>query len=363
MNGVELLKQVPGTDDEKTLTLLDAYVLQITSKMDALRQGRKPHDHSEWNWASEIHHPCLKNLTHCRRDWENRQIMDLHGVYRTEEGQDQEWKIKKWLGDVGCELSRSQESFTWERYKIKGKIDGMLPIDIRDEEGNQIILPGEYAQFKEAPTEVKSIGPQFWNSTKTIEELKGHKKFWINKIPSQLNLYLVMSGIPFGFIILKTWGKKARILPMMIDYDLAELDISKAEKVNAHYEAGTYPEPMPFDATVCAMCDFNHICQPLKAQTNLVEISEIDEVELELYLELEDQKKQAQASFNEMEEKLIGDEEKPGKYFGKNAISGAIEIVTKTTTRKSYPGIPLEVKKPYEKENTKTKTTIRRINQ
>lgn len=342
--------------EEILYTHLNEIAAEMSAKLDAERPAREPSNHLERNWASEIHHPCLKNLVHCRVDWKQRQAMDIDGRWRVEEGTDKEWMVKKWLGNIGFELSQSQRYFSTddvglEKYKnlhISGKIDGANPLNR--------ILPEPFASLKEVPTEIKTTSPHYWQSTETIEDLKRHPKFWINKIPSQLNTYLVFMGLPGGFIILATFGKKLRILPMLFDPELWKHDKSRIEKVNAHVEAGTYPEPIPYDTTVCGMCDFNHLCTPLKS-TDIIDESEINEMELQIYLEEEERAK----NFEKLKADLIGNIEKPGKYFGKSAFCGDIEISTTKSMRYKYPGIPKEVKKPYEVDYELVQTSIKRI--
>jgi hypothetical protein len=231
---------------------------------------------------------------------------------------------------------------------ISGKIDGMSPLKRK--------LPEPFSHLREAPAEVKTVNPNYWNSTKTVEDLKRHPKFWINKIPSQLNIYLAFTKSPGGFLIIVTFGKKPRILPMLFDQDLWDHDQAVARKVNAHVEAGTYPEPIPFDSTICGMCDFNHICQPIRP-TKMSQIDPLDIFKLEMYLEL----KEARDKFNDLHRELIGTMEKPGKYFGQDGILEDIEISTTRSMRKKYPGIPAEAKKPYEVEYELIQTKIERM--
>lgn len=351
-------KAIEQTSQEQILHAeFNDIAIEISSKLDAERQGnREPWDHSHYNWASEIHHPCKKFLVHCRIDWRERQIMDIDGEWRVEEGNDKEWKAKKMLGDIGFELKESQRKYTtddsglkrFNNLKISGRIDGLLPLNRK--------LPEPFDSFQEIPAEVKSISPHYWQSTKTIEDLKRHPKFWINKIPSQLNTYCMFKDWPGGLLILITFGKKPRILSMLFDEELWEEDKRRVIEVNKHVKANAYPAPIPFDATVCGMCDFNHICQPLKS-TNIIELQDIDEIELEMYLELKDQHKQYEA----MKKELIGDMKKPGKYFGKEAFINDIEIKTKKSIRKKYPEMPKEIKEPYEVEYELIQTSIERI--
>lgn len=348
--------ETPETREEILCLSLNKVVAEISARLDEERKPWPPSDHSQNNWSSEIHHPCLKNLVHCRVDWKERQSIDIDGMWRVKEGIDKEWFVKKWLGDVGYELSQSQRRYStddpgMEKYKhlhISGKIDGLCPLKKK--------LPEPFGKLREVPAEIKTVGPHFWNSTETIIDLKRHSKFWIQKIPSQLNNYLVMGNAPGGFLIIATFGKKLRILPMLFDPDLWEHDRRRVEKVNAHVKAKTYPEPIPFDATICGMCDFDHICNPLRA-TGVVEIPETDEYELQMYLELKEQK----AQFTKMHAELIGTMEKPGKYFGQEGFLNDIEIKTKKSMRAKYPDIPKEVKEKYREDYELTQTSIERI--
>ncbi|MBA7630991.1 hypothetical protein ES703_38518 [subsurface metagenome] len=346
-----------ATAEDRLHLELGNLAVEIGSKLDSERPTKEPHDHSRNNWCSELHHPCKKFLVHCRLDWRKRQQMDIDGRWRVEEGTDKEWVVKKWLGDIGFELTQAQRYFNTddqglERYKtlkISGRIDGM--VDVRGR------LPAPFDKFKELPVEIKSVSPHYWNSTKSIEDIKRHPKFWISKIPSQLNTYFVFKDWPGGLLILVTFGKKPRLIPMLFDRELWEEDSRRVRSVNAYVQKKKYPPPMPFDATVCGMCDFDHLCAPLKASTTLVEIGAIDEMELEIYLDLKEQNKQ----FTEMKAKLIGTKDKPGKYHGKDGLAGDIEIKTTRYPKKVFE-VPDEEKQKYRIEDEEVvKTTIERI--
>jgi len=348
--------EMAATAEDRLHLELSNLAVEIGSKLDAERPVREPSNHSRYNWASEQHHPCKKFLVHCRLDWRKRRQMDIDGRWRVEEGIDKEWVVKKWLGDIGFELTQAQRYFNtddqglerFKRLKISGRIDGM--VDVRGR------LPAPFDKFKELPAEIKSVAPHYWNSTKTIEDIKRHPKFWISKIPSQLNTYFVFKGWPGGLLILVTFGKKPRLLPMLFDEKLWQEDSRRTRSVNAYVQKKKYPPPMPFDPTICGMCDFDHLCAPLKASTTLVEVGAIDEMELEMYLELKEQNKQ----FTEMKAKLIGTKDKPGKYHGKNALAGDIEIKTIRYPKKTFV-IPEDVKQKYRAEDDEIiKTTIER---
>src|SRR5437867_568445 len=47
-----------------------------------------------------------------------------------------------------------------------------------------------------------------------------------------------------------------------LDYDYAESLLRRAERINAHVEAGTLPERIPFNEEVCPRCPFYALCLP-----------------------------------------------------------------------------------------------------
>ena len=164
-------------------------------------------------------------------------------------------------------------------------------------------------------------------------------------------------GWPGGLLVLVTFGKKPRILPMIFDKDLWIRDSKMALSVNEYVEKKEYPPPMPFDATVCGMCDFNHICTPLKPTSVTVGLNDADKFELELYLETKEQNEH----FKRMHAELIGTKDKPGKYFGQSAFIEEIEIKTRSYMKKSYE-VPAEEKEKYRVDDQEVITTkIERI--
>jgi CRISPR/Cas system-associated exonuclease Cas4 (RecB family) len=350
---IGILNQRP-LQDERTLVQLEEVASEIGRRLDERRQGRRePWDHSEWNWASEAGHPCKKFLVHARVDWKERQLMDIDGEYRVEEGSRAEWQMKKDLGDIGFELSETQRTFSIPDIKIKGKVDGLLPL-------NRTIA--NYPRIKAVPCEIKTIGPNYWQSTETVDAIKSHRAWWIRGYPSQLNAYLFGADTPFGFFITRTFGKRPRILPMLLDFDRLDGDFRKIEDVNRHVEAGTYPPPIPYDPQICGMCDFAHLCQPLQA-TPMKESPQGEIPILRNFLDLQEWHER----YEEAKKILIGTKEKPGRYYGFNAIIEDIEVSTQVQNRTFYAE-PDEVKaavkalrEPYAEKREIFITKIERI--
>ncbi|MBU2249702.1 MAG: hypothetical protein KKD77_23345 [Gammaproteobacteria bacterium] len=347
-----------SVDDAEILrTSLQEVAVEMMSRLDAERPAWEPYDHSRYNWASEIGHPCKKHLVHCRLDWRDRRAMSIDGRWRVREGIRMEWEAKKWLGDIGYQVTKDQMKFKtddpgMERFAdlwISGKIDGCSPL--------RRALPAPFQNLREVPMEIKTVAPHYFVRINTAEDLKRHSKFWIAKYPDQLNSYFAMALKPGGLFTIITFGKRPKIMPMLFDPDIWDRDCAVAREVNAHAEAGTYPEPIPFDLTVCGMCDFDHICDPLRT-TRMTEVSQFDALKLDLYLELKEWKDK----FDEMHAELIGDKKKPGIYRGLQAIVNDIEIKTRAYMRKVYREMtPAEKEAFFLREEEVVVTTIDRI--
>ena len=363
MNGQGTLEIFPAHAPEEKpeakiyggLCLLAA---EIGAKLDnAIAEDHDPWDHSKSNWASEIGHPCALNLTFKRTRWKEERRMDLDGLWRVKEGQDQEKRTRALLDGVGFTLVKAQTRVELADILVTGKIDGMIE------------TPAKYQRFfegiREIPVEVKSINPIYWDGTRTIWDIKNHPKFWIRKHTTQLNIYLVGHRLPGGLLILKTFGRRPRIMPMVFDPDLFARDKAMAEAVNRHVAAGTFPAPIPYEPDTCSMCGFNAICRPIRT-SEFIALEQSETVLLEYYLELQDAAKKAKKDFDEIKEKLVGDDEKPGKYYGQNGIINDIEIQTKITKKKKIdltPAAEAEIEKIEEafakKKETKS-TSIKR---
>jgi len=303
-------------EDGKLLGWLNEVATEIVGAMDQARPPQPPRK-AYTNWASALHHPCARYLTYKRLNWKDARPMDLDGRYRVEEGKYQEGVITRMLTESGFEVSMTQVHYDWPEYEISGRTDGSI-FSLYEETGAQI----------EIPLEITTVNPYYWDGVKTIEDIKNHSKFWINRKASQLNLYLLMKALPAGMLAIKTFGKRPRLLPMLLDYELGEQDIKMAELVNRHVASGTYPDRIPYDSTVCEMCDFNHLCKPVKP-TRAAEVDDKTAAKLVRYCDLQiyvDEQK-------ELGKELIGEKKKPGVFYDQDMIIDDIEISTKRYDR------------------------------
>ena len=152
-------------------------------------------------------------------------------------------------------------------------------------------------------------------------------------------------------MVLCTFGRKPKIIPMLKDRELFEYDVRIADEINGYVERKEYPHPIPFDSSVCGMCSFNHICMPLKS-TPFTTIADAEIFVLEDYLSLDDKRKE----FEKEKARLFGTKDKPGIYFGVDAILENIEVKTKLGSRKYYD-IPKAVQQLFFTEEKETKST------
>lgn len=365
MNGQGILEIFPAgaipkpPADEGILGPLSLLAAEVGAKFDnAIHEDHEPWDHSKSNWASEIGHPCLLHLTFKRTRWREERKMDLDGEWRVREGQDQEKRTKALLDTIGFTLVKAQARVELADVLITGKIDGMIETPPRF----QALFHG----IRELPVEIKSINPIYWAATRRIWDIKNHPKFWIRKHTSQLNIYFAGHKLPGGLLILKTFGQRPRILPMVFDPELFEHDTNRARAVNQHVQAGTFPAPIPYESDTCSMCGFNNICRPMRT-SEFIPIEQSETILLDFFLEAQAAAKKSKDDFEEIKEKLIGDEEKPGKYYGQNGIINDIEIKTSIQNKKdvNLPEDAAEkiklIAEPFTKKKEVKVTTIKRV--
>jgi len=319
-----------------TLEDLQGVCNSILNKMDYTRSSDRTVSKKISNWASEVDHPCARFLVYSRVNWRDRKLPSVETEYIFEEGKDGEKKIKRMIEEEGYKIILAQKYFDWNKYQISGRTDGFLEFEIEEQ------------NFKgRAPLEIKTASPHLFKRMTSIEEIKSSSSYWIKKAISQLNIYLLMAGYEYGFLALKTYRLRPRILPMLVDYELGENCIKKCELVNHHVAKGTLPERIEYDASICGLCDFDHKCAPVKVTKYA------DEIDEEVIKDLLFWKKwhSLGTSWKKTDAALRK------KVKGVNAIVEGVEITSRDYEATVYD-YPEEHKKIYGRPETRTKVTL-----
>jgi len=322
-----------------TLTDLEEVCYTITNKMDHSRAKGRTVSRKFSNWASEIDHPCLRYLVYSRANWKDKKLPEVETLYLFEEGKDGEKKLKAMIEAEGYEVILAQQYFDWKKYQISGRTDGSLQFDI----------PAHNYKGR-APLEIKTVAPHIFKLMTSIEEIKQSKSYWMRKAISQLNIYMLMSGSEFGFLAIKTYRLRPRILAMMVDYELGERCIKKCEEVNHCLAKGILPDRMEYDSSICGLCAFDHICGPVKVTKYASEIDEEVIKDLLFYKKWESLGSQWKKVAEALRKRLKG----------VNAIVEGVEISSRDyeTTAYEYPD---DIKKVYGSPVTRTKVTLKVI--
>lgn len=251
------------------------------------------------NRASELGHPCLRYLTYLRTQWEEKSLHDVGRQFLYDNGNDTEKRVIEYLQEAGWTVIHQQRPFEMKEYNITGMIDG------------KIIGPDNIAY----PFDVKSCSPWVYKSINSIDDLKRSKHFYHHKYVAQLNLYLLMDGIDKGLFFFRSNGPPKEIW-MLLDYDLAEKTIKKAEAINAFVARGELPDRIDFDEGICGQCGFAHICLPPTAGHEVeIDTGELAEM-LKTYYGLEAAAKEY-ADLNDEINKMVQGKSKilAGDYF------------------------------------------------
>lgn len=319
-----------------TLLELQGVCDTISSKMDHSRSSGRTVSKKTNNWASNIDHPCERNLTYSRSHWRDCQLPSVETEYIFEEGRDGEKKLKAMIEEQGYEIILAQKYFNWDKYEIAGMTDGFLKFKI----------PGQTFS-SQAPLEIKTVATHSFNKMKTIEEIKSSRSYWIRKAVAQLNTYLLMAGYEYGFLALKTYRLRPRILPMLLDYELGEKCIKKCERVNHYVAKGILPDRILYDSLICDLCPFDHKCVPVKTSKYPDQVDEQTVKDLIKWKKLQ----YVGSEFKRLDSGLRK------RLKGQNAIIEGVEISTSEyeTTVYNYPE---EYKEIYGSKEPRTRVTM-----
>jgi len=236
------------------------------------------------NWASQLGHPCLKFLVYQRLNWQEKRPISLQKKMLFDEGKHQEKRVLLDMQEAGIEVIQTQQPFSWEKYLISGRIDGI----IRNS--------GE-----EIPFEIKSMAPYFFDAVNSEGDLWDGKWYYRNYL-AQLTLYLLMSEKEFGLFIFKNKSNgQLKQIEYPLVFEFGEGLIKKAILINNYVEKKKYPDPMEYRPEICDGCEFAHICTPPK---EIKEIEVIPDTELADMLDRKEQLKEAMTELKGIEKQV-----------------------------------------------------------
>lgn len=331
---------IEGKELERELT---QFSYEILNHLDEERKPGAPWNHEKSNWASEIGNPCTRQLTLARTHWRESRPLDLTAMYRVQEGKRYEAILDVMLKGVGYNIDMQQAYFQWKKYQISGKTDGQLWVKTGFEKRDRQCVP----------LEIFSTQSYFFDSLTSIEKMKNHPKWWIRRKANQLNVYLLMQSRPGGFMIVCAFGKRPRILPMLLDYEMGEKDLQKVETVNRHIAEKTLPARIEYDKEICGMCGMFNVCKPLPmGKTNVIP------EEWANYLNRLCDLRPLYDEYKELEKQLKGDKDSPGPMRGMNAIVGDVTISSTKYKTTRMVNVPPEIKERYGKTSEVTRTNI-----
>lgn len=247
-----------------------------------------------------------------------RPLHDIGLQFIFDEGNLHEDAVLQSLHEAGIQIIEQQRSFEWKKYQITGRIDGK----IKDDEN--II-----------PIEIKSFNDWNWKAINSVGDMFKSKALYMKKYPAQLTLYLIMDEKEEGLFILKNkMNGLLKQIPLKLDFDYAESLIKKAERINAHIQAGTLPDRILYDDNISGTCPFAHLCLPdVDHKANL-----IDDPELEIKLDRRWELKEAKDEYEELDkvikndlkgksEVVVGKWQIKGKWVEKNIPAKVASVI------------------------------------
>ena len=277
------------------------------------------------NWASSLGHPCARYGVHRRLDWKQKPLHDTTTQMVFNLGKVIEKHIAKdYLERTGYTVLEHDRPISAEksgmitRLQIGGKIDFICRDDRKDRN------PG-FA----FPVEVKSMMPYDWERINTIEDLLFSKKTWHKTYPGQLTLYLLGKDYEVGcFLMINKATGAPKFIWVHLDYTYAEELVQRAEIINKHVAAKTYPERIPYDDQICGKCDYAKICLGDIVRTE-AEILNNDDLIAKL-----EQREKLKPAVKEYEE--LDSEVKKDLQGIKKGVAGDFVILGKEVNRKGY---------------------------
>ena len=266
------------------------------------------------NRASEHGHPCERHLVLNRTHWQDKQLTPLGLQLIFDEGRLHERQVLRDIEDAGFTVVEQQRDYAWAKFNLTGHIDA------------KVLLPDQELM----PIEVKSCSPYVFEKVNSLADLlhATGRLWYLQKYPVQITLYLLLGNAPRGVLIFKNKVTgHLKEIEISLDMEFAEGLLKKAERVNAHVEAGPLPDRIPYDESICGSCSFLHICLP-EVKREALEILTDPELEGKLARradlapladEYEALDKDLKKRFKEQDKLVVGDWLITGKFIDRKA--------------------------------------------
>lgn len=270
--------------------LVEEYVQYKTSRL----HGRSV---ANANWVTTLAHPCRAYAVYMRTvpSEQRRQLKGSLGMVFSE-GDDQARAIKRDLLDMGWEVEGAEGQMAWSKYQITGRQDLKL----------RKIGFGESVH-----AEIKSCAPYSYEKLNTVEDLKNHRYYFIQKWYFQVCLYMVLKGVDRYWMILKNKSNgQIKVIEFTLgaeELEAAESMLKKAEETNQFVQIGKMPtvEMKISSPDLCTDCEFYEVCMPelnfgLAAQV----LDEEMAADLSAKTDRREELKPAAKEFEELDEEL-----------------------------------------------------------
>jgi len=278
------------------------------------------------NRASQLDDPCERRLVYMRTAWQNAKPAGpyLQGIFET--GKEVEPLIEKILSELGRSASprwrivgaQSEiDSRMQKTHQITGHIDGLMQVENEEDGWDTACV-----------CDIKTCSDHVFNSINGYDDLVRYP--WTKKYRGQLFLYALGLEVEKCCIIFVNKQNLYNIKPIYfdLDYGYGEDLLQKAERVNAHVDAGTLPDKInsPED---CSRCAYAHMCLPDLIATGNLQLFNNEEIEelLNQRDEVQEAKKQFDAIERQLKKKLIE---------GQDILCGEFIVQWKEVIKKAY---------------------------
>ena len=275
--------------------------------------------------ASDLGVECERQLYYSIENWQDRMLHDagLQSIFNLGKILEKHLAMERINKFKGIRAIEQESEYSLSKPKIMMHIDAKLLI----EERNQYVDEEPGSKF---PMEIKTVTPWDYTRLTSMEDFTKSKKHHQRAYVSQLQIYLLGTGIERGYMALvnKVTGW-IKFIPAQIDIDFCDELIKKAERIEMALESKTPPERID-DFDICSVCAFRHICLPTM---NFEAVKIMDKEELIQKLNERDALKGSVDRFKELDEEVKDSmkAEGAGDY-----IVGEFAVKVKERERKSF---------------------------